>query len=340
MNKDITIQYQKIDINGDWFLFRPIGVIRGTFLEDEELFESEGGLILYNINGYNPDMEFYYSIPTTIDELKKYYGETSEDALINQFFLIALDDCLLGFFEGDRIKTARVSFDDIESLLTGEKDLLTLNQTQTEDGFVFSEKDLTDLRKLETLKEVRKRLDDLIRISKNSKKTYKEEEKKLTLKPKESKQFNYKKLKKVVLSNIIAQDKAVEDVTTGIAINYKSKNPRHKSHILIAGPSGTGKTEMMNVITKELGVPCFKADATAYTKEGYVGKSVYSMISGLIEAADGDIEKAQNGILIIDEIDKKASGRKDDVGGQSVLNSLLKIMDRGIIEVNKDYYYS
>ena len=87
---------------------------------------------------------------------------------------------------------------------------------------------------------------------------------------------------------------------------------------------------MINLIAKELGVPCFKADATAYTKEGYVGKSVYSMLEGLIQAANGDLVKAQNGILVIDEIDKKAD---KDVAGVDVLYSLLKLMDRDVVEV-------
>ena len=88
---------------------------------------------------------------------------------------------------------------------------------------------------------------------------------------------------------------------------------------------------------KELDVPFFTADATAYTKEGYVGKSVYSMLNGLVAAANGDIVKAQNGILVIDEIDKKLSR---DISGTDVLYSLLKIMDREVIEVEGDFYDS
>ena len=97
---------------------------------------------------------------------------------------------------------------------------------------------------------------------------------------------------------------------------------------------------MINIISKKLGIPYFKADATAYTKEGYVGKSVYSMLSGLLTAANNDLNKAEHGILIIDEIDKKLSSRSDDVGGTDVLNSMLKMMDRDIIEVDIGHGYA
>jgi len=158
----------------------------------------------------------------------------------------------------------------------------------------------------------------------------------LLLNREESKEMTLKELRKEVKDVIKGQDKAVDDVTRTLIMNQKSKNPRHKSHILITGPSGTGKTEMINIISKRLGIPYFKADATAYTKEGYVGKSVYSMISGLIASVDGDIKKAQNGILIIDEIDKKLTSEEDWVGGVEIFNALLKIMDRDIVEVDTE----
>ena len=111
-------------------------------------------------------------------------------------------------------------------------------------------------------------------------------------------------------------------------INEKSNNPKNKSHMMIVGPSGTGKTEMINIIAKKLNIPFFKADATAYTKEGYVGKSVYSMFNGLIDAANGDVEKAQRGLLIIDEIDKKLSTEKrDDVSAFNQITSKYETVE-------------
>lgn len=142
-----------------------------------------------------------------------------------------------------------------------------------------------------------------------------------------------KELRKEILSSIVGQDRAVNDITREIMINQTSSNPRNKSHILVTGPTGTGKTEIVRTIANIIDIPFFEADATAYTQEGYVGKSVYSMLAGLIDAADGDIQKAQNGILAIDEIDKKIS-TTSEVSGRAVIQTLYKIMDRGIIEID------
>ena len=211
-----------------------------------------------------------------------------------------------------------------------------------QDYYWFTEKGIMELMSLNDIKEVRERLHAVI----NSQSNDSEEEKKysakhmkkdntLTLSKESSKKIKLSELKKEVLSNIIGQDNAVNSVATAMIVNEKTKNPRHKSHVLIAGPSGTGKTEMMNIISKKMNKPVFKADATAYTKEGYVGKSVYSMLRGLIEVSNGDLTKAQNGILIIDEIDKKVSDKgESDISGTAVINSLLKIMDRDIIEID------
>lgn len=106
------------------------------------------------------------------------------------------------------------------------------------------------------------------------------------------------------------------------------------------GPSGTGKTEIMKNIVQYLNIPFFQADATAYTKAGYVGKDVNSILLGLLRAANNDLELAQKGLIIIDEIDKKALNANDDVSGKAVLHSLLKILDREVIEVDTDYHNS
>lgn len=166
------------------------------------------------------------------------------------------------------------------------------------------------------------------------------EEPKLVLQKEESNFMSLKELREEVKSVIKGQDRAVDDVTRAVIVNQMSKNPRHRSHMLITGPSGTGKTEMINIIAKKFGIPYFKADATAYTKEGYVGKSIYSMLNGLITAAGEDVHKAENGILIIDEIDKKLSDSSDYVSGIDVLYSMLKMMDRDVIEVDRGHGYS
>ncbi len=144
-------------------------------------------------------------------------------------------------------------------------------------------------------------------------------------------------LEKHVLSYIIAQDNPVRSIITAV---YRAKKLENiKSNILIIGKSGTGKTETLNQIAKKLDLVYSIEDATKYTEEGYYGNDVNDMLYNLMKNADYDILRAENGMLIIDEIDKKAnndiiSGR--DISGVSVLKSLLKLIEGTKVKVKMD----
>lgn len=135
-----------------------------------------------------------------------------------------------------------------------------------------------------------------------------------------------KDLEKDVLKYIVGQDEQVRKIITAI---YRALAfPTIKSNVLIIGNSGTGKTATIKQIAQTLDIPCTIEDATKYTQEGYYGADVSDMIFNLIESANDDIAKAWNGIIVIDEIDKKAnSGDQHDVAGVEVLKSLLKIIE-------------
>jgi ATP-dependent Clp protease ATP-binding subunit ClpX len=152
---------------------------------------------------------------------------------------------------------------------------------------------------------------------------------------------------------VIAQDDAKTDVALAVYNHYKRRQillrnkgaimldvggtkeavEVQKSNILLMGPSGTGKTEIARTIARELNVPFYVADATKLTQAGYVGDDVESMLQGLIAAANNDLERAEWGIVFIDEIDKIArkSGRNAtgyrDVTGEGVQQSLLKLVE-------------
>ena len=143
-----------------------------------------------------------------------------------------------------------------------------------------------------------------------------------------------------VLKSIIGQDKQVRKLLTAI---YRSIYfGTLKSNILIIGNSGTGKTETVKQIASKLGLPYTIEDATQYTQEGYVGLSITDMISHLIQSTDLDLETAnydyetaEHGIIIVDEIDKKA-GDDDDISGTKVLHSLLKIIEGTVVPIDLD----
>ena len=109
-----------------------------------------------------------------------------------------------------------------------------------------------------------------------------------------------------------------------------------KSNMLMIGPTGSGKTYMVKTIAKILDVPLAITDATSLTEAGYIGDDVESVLSKLLAAADNDVERAEHGIVFIDEIDKlakKQETRSRDVSGEAVQQGLLKILEGSQVEV-------
>ena len=109
-----------------------------------------------------------------------------------------------------------------------------------------------------------------------------------------------------------------------------------KSNILMIGPTGSGKTYLVKTLAKLLDVPLAIADATSLTEAGYIGDDIESVISKLLAAAGNDVERAEMGIVFIDEIDKiakKKSTSTRDVSGESVQQELLKLLEGASVEV-------
>ena len=109
-----------------------------------------------------------------------------------------------------------------------------------------------------------------------------------------------------------------------------------KSNILMLGPTGSGKTYLVKTLAKLLDVPLAIADATSLTEAGYIGDDIESVVSKLLAAADNDVEKAEQGIIFIDEIDKiakKKNTNQRDVSGESVQQGMLKLLEGANVEV-------
>ncbi|MCP4114455.1 MAG: ATP-dependent Clp protease ATP-binding subunit ClpX [Desulfobacteraceae bacterium] len=170
-----------------------------------------------------------------------------------------------------------------------------------------------------------------------------EDEEKESLEPvqKSERKLTPKEIKDVLDTYVIEQDRAKKVLSVAVYNHYKrlDAEPKkeddveiQKSNILLIGPTGCGKTLLAQTLARFLDVPFALADATTLTEAGYVGEDVENIILSLVQNADYDIEKAQRGIIYIDEVDK-ISQRGDnpsitrDVSGEGVQQALLKIIE-------------
>ena len=142
---------------------------------------------------------------------------------------------------------------------------------------------------------------------------------------------------------VIGQDEAKKVLSVAVYNHYKRlMHPIAngveigKSNVLLLGPTGSGKTYLAKTLAKCLNVPFAIVDATALTEAGYVGEDVENILLKLIQAADGDIKSAEQGIIYIDEIDKiakKHTSNQRDVSGESVQQGMLKLLEGSEVEV-------
>lgn len=312
MQNNVAILFEKKLIGEYSFAFVAVNCIEGKESSDHK-FITDSEKVYNSINDSKTlftSEKYFYGYVTTVNDLKnKFNSYTKEEAFVDYIY----------FFS--------------ENLVLGSLDAFgnMVIKTVAVDDFFDNKINNTNID-IE-LENIKKEID-----SGNYKKAIELLENKnpniRSKKLKRSERLDVKKIIDSVNNNVIGQEEAIDTITTTIALNHMNDNPKNHSNILITGPTGVGKTEILNSIAKEIDIPCVIADMSSITQEGYVGKSVDSLLAKVYNAANGDLKLAERAILALDEIDKKASKNNDDASGRAVLNSLLKILDGNVIDVN------
>jgi len=155
-----------------------------------------------------------------------------------------------------------------------------------------------------------------------------------------------KEIHKLLNDYVIGQDQAKKTLSVAVYNHYKrifkhlhdNDTSIEKSNILLIGPTGSGKTLLAQTIARFLDVPIAISDATNLTEAGYVGEDVENILTKLLQSADGDVEKAERGIIFIDEMDKIARMGENrsitrDVSGEGVQQALLKIIEGSVVNI-------
>ena len=357
----------------DLFIYKPVEIIYGI-LDENDIFINENGREYKDIidlsfkkksdedDGYIlcvSESEVQQELGTDDPEaIYKYY----EELLYNKVFIASegdynscsitvvdkevlknLDAHTIGFSGDDAFLPMKdieelLQIDDIEFIKNYLKDIISvkdeINRQIDEVLNDESEQELTEdeidgLNKENALSQDEKEqlAEEIIRDAEENgiEDTYSPEYKRKKIRE------LYKKLHEIV----IGQDEAIDTICYTIYKNSKLKDGEKKTNCILVGPTGSGKSLLLETLAKEYDMPVVHVDSNSLSTTGYVGDNVEDCLSQLMTKADGDLTKAEHGIVVFDEVDKKGTNDNGDVGGKGVINQLLRFVEGQ--DYNVDY---
>ncbi len=334
--KFCAILMNKYIINTRIIIFVPDMLVEGIFADD--CFIDETGkeyLRAEDIENIYDSIDKPVAFAISMSELsekyngnkKKYFEEYSEKSYIGILLV-----------ESDSIKIVDSEFESLFNKYNDElEDGSSFNLgNDYSNNAIVNNNYIRELLECKTLEEVRKKLLQLSGFYEDSYVENNEVIKKAESDNK-SKYIDVREMKKYFDDRIIGLEEAKQFVITNIVTNRLIDDPINKSTCLIIEDTGTGKTMLCDVASKYLDVPMFIVDMANISASGYEGESVTKALEGLLRICDGDLDKAQRGIIVFDEIDKKGSDSNSDIGGKAVLNSLLAFIQGNTYTIKYKY---
>ena len=329
------------------YVLSPIEIVRGSIIEVDgiKVFYSADNKyelkLIDEISGLNDD--FVYAFPKDItgftdEDIKAIIQSLKEEEIYNTYLLQTYDvneNEMSDVFAYNKYSTRVLALINAENYADS---LYTVVFDTTEYVKQLDEDKIWILRP--------KDVDMLLNEQKEEKKVEEKYETKPHKAVKYTEDYAYTdELYEEIRKHVINQDKQIRRIVKVYTKNQRIDNPKLKSNFILCGPTGVGKTEIFRQLANIVRLPMIELDATDYTAEGYVGSSTSDIITKLYIAADGDLKKAENAIVYIDEIDKKAenpnSSHNMDVAKSAVIQALLKMIEGRTytIPINKKIVY-
>ena len=320
---ELTIQYKKVKLLNNFFLLLPKRAVIGNSLniEGEEFFITEDGT----------QIEAADNISSIQDESVDYlFDQTDSLAEEMEFFEENLDHTL---DENDLEEVEQLYFDSFYT----DIGLLEINNDQISIVYLEKKKFISIFQQLDDLTEQfvnehGQELSDILSYGQSVNEIAMNISNYAASDNSEKKEIDVQELEDYVNERIIGHKDQIEDIATILAMNYQTEDPKEMEHILVAGPTGVGKTETFEIIAEYLKVPFVNYATTTLSDTGLVGKDVEDILKYVLFKANGSIEKTKRAIIVLDEIDKLAI-RGNDVSQESVQQNLLKLLEGHTFDV-------